>query len=284
MEIRTDRTTITTKSMVKLIKLPDLLSILNALFGFAAILLVLGGTSVSGTALKNALILILLAAVVDGLDGIVARSVECSLIGEYLDSLADLLSFGMAPAIVAYVFIQTDVAVSSLFIDVGLAFCGAYVVSGMLRLARFNALLSVRRSASPGGEKIAPSEVPMAEPASSPERRPATNDFVGFPITGAATFLAAFMLLIIELQVPSPFSATLLIAVIGMLCFLMASRIRYRVLRDKRIVIPVGILLFALFLFYIASLGVIYLALAIVTLTAVYICSPLLLKKREKFM
>ncbi|MDI6811279.1 MAG: CDP-alcohol phosphatidyltransferase family protein [archaeon] len=254
MERRTD-STLNTASILKLIKLPDLLSVLNALLGFSAILLVLGGISVTERAIKNALVLILLAAVVDGLDGMVARNVECSPLGVYLDSLADMLSFGVAPAIIVYVLIKDYLGVSSPHVDVVLAFCGAYVISGMLRLARFNANLFLGRKALPKERK---------------------NDFIGFPITGSATFLASFMLLAIELEFPPYSSAFLLVGLMGILCFLMTSRIRYRSIRDKRLVIPVGIVFFTFFFFSILSLQFIYLALAVVALTTVYMCSPLL--------
>ncbi|GEM_PF-124684 len=263
----------TDESILRLIKLPDLLSLLNALLGFSAILLVLGEISVTERAIKNALVLILLAAVVDGLDGMVARNIESSPLGVYLDSLADMLSFGLAPAIVLYVLIKDYLAVSSPHVDVVLVLCGTYVISGMLRLARFNA-------------KTFLCGAPPHDPA-SPVRaykkalaKETNNDFIGFPITGAATFLASFMLLAIELEVPPYSNAFFLIALMGILCFLMTSRIRYRTIRDKRLLIPVGIVFFTFFFFYILSLQFIYLALAVVALTTVYMCSPLFIHKR----
>jgi phosphatidylserine synthase len=268
MDIRTD-----SPSILKLIKLPDLFSVLNALLGFSAILLVLGGVSVTERAIKDALVLILLAAVVDGLDGMVARNVECSPLGVYLDSLADMLSFGVAPAIVVYVLVTDHLAVSAPHVTVVLALCGAYVISGILRLARFNANLFL--CGAPPHDPASP--VRAYRKALPKERK---NDFVGFPITGSATFLASFMLLAIELEVPPYSNAFLLIALMGMLCFLMTSRIRYRTIRDKRIVIPVGIVFLTFFFFYILSLQFIYPALAVVILTAFYMCSPLFLHKR----
>ncbi len=238
---------ITTESILELIKLPDLLSILNALFGFSAILLVLSG--VNERAIKSALVLILVAAVVDGLDGMVARNMESSPIGKYLDSLADMVSFGVAPAIVAYVFLNEYLHG---YAYVTLALCSAYMISGMLRLARFNATPSFQK------------------------------DFEGFPITGSAIFLASFMLVFIELHLPFyPYSFPLIV-LMGILAGLMISRIKYRNMRDGRIVIPVGIVFFMLFFFYkFFSLSFVYPAFAIVTLTVFYICSPLILAKHK---
>ncbi len=131
-----NETNFSDESILKLIKLPDLLSVLNALLGFVAILFVLRKANAS--AIENALVLILAAAVVDGLDGVVARKIGCSPIGKYLDSLADMVSFGVAPAIVTYVLLNDYLHVYA-YAYITLAFCGAYVISGMLRLARFDA-------------------------------------------------------------------------------------------------------------------------------------------------
>lgn len=256
METRND-SNINTESIVKVIKPPDLLSICNALFGFTAILFVLG--SVSEKAIKNALVLILVAAVVDGLDGVVARNIGCSPLGKYLDSLADMVSFGVAPAIVVYVLLKNYLPD---YAYVTLAFCGAYVISGMLRLARFDAA-SERRTT--------PNELRFNEKESKSK-----EDFEGFPITGGAIFLASFMLVLIELQLPFYSYSILLIVLMGILCFLMTSRIRYRNIRDKRIAIAVGLVFFTLFFFYLFYLPLpfVYPAAIIVALTAVYICSP----------
>lgn len=228
---------INTDSILQLIKLPDLLSVCNALFGFAAILFVLEG----GSALKTALVFILVAALIDGLDGLAARTVESSPIGKYLDSLADMISFGVAPAMVAFALLNSNLS----YTHVVSAFCGAYVVCGMLRLARFNA-----------------KTVPQ-------------TDFEGLPITGSAIFLAAFMLMAIELEFPG--YPSLLIVLMGILCILMISRIPYRKVRDIRIMITAGIVVSTLFFFYAFYLPLfVYPAAIIVALTAVYICSPIM--------
>ncbi|NQE45775.1 Archaetidylserine synthase [ANME-1 cluster archaeon GoMg2] len=229
---------INTDSILQLIKLPDLLSVCNALFGFAAILFVLEGR---GSALKTALVFILVAALIDGLDGLAARTVESSPIGKYLDSLADMISFGVAPAMVAFALLNSNLS----YTHVVYAFCGAYVVCGMLRLARFNA-----------------------------QTMPQT-DFDGLPITGSAIFLAAFMLMAIELDFPS--YPSLLIVLMGILCILMISRIPYRKVRDIRIMITAGIVVSTLFFFYAFYLPLfVYPAAIIVALTAVYIGSPIM--------
>jgi archaetidylserine synthase len=250
------------QSIFRVIKLPDLFSILNAVLGFGAILLVLDGIAVTGTQLAIALVLILLAAVIDGLDGIVARAMESSPLGEFLDSLADMVSFGIAPAILAYVFITDYCGLAAPYRSLALAVGGAYIICGMLRLARFNANLLVTRA---------------------PEQREQSNEFLGFPITGSAAFLASFMLLMAGLPIPLATSAMLLIGVMVLLCSLMTSRIRYQKLRDRRITVPVGLLFLGLFISYLLSFGFVYLAFVAVALAAFYMCSPLFLYTgREK--
>ena len=220
-------------NILKLIKLPDLISICNALLGFLAILLVVSG----GRALEeDALVVILSAAVIDGLDGLVARRIERSHMGRYLDSLADMVSFGTAPAILAFVLTNDQLMT---------AVCSAYMICGGLRLARFDAM------ATAGDMDV---------------------DFEGLPITGSAVFLASFMLLALELH---PVNSLFLSFLMAALCILMTSRIRYRNLRDMRIVIPLGCIFFALILFYaLHSPLFIYPAAIITGLAALYICSP----------
>ena len=231
-------------NILKLIKLPDLISICNALLGFLAILLVLSGGS---EALKDALVVILSAAVIDGLDGLVARGIESSHMGRYLDSLADIVSFGTAPAILAFMFLNDHLMT---------AVCSAYLICGGLRLARFDAMAEAGARAA--GATTGDMDV----------------DFEGLPITGSAVFLASFMLLALELHlhlVSSLFLSFLMAA----LCILMTSRIRYRNLRDMRIVIPLGCIFFALILFYALHSPLFIYPTAIITaLAALYICSP----------
>jgi len=107
---------------------PDLFTILNISLGFAAILLICESQSLH--MIKAAIILIISAAVADGLDGFVARRTGSGPLGANLDSLADLLSFGAAPAFLVVVAFHLP-----LYIWPAAIF---YLVCGALRLARFN--------------------------------------------------------------------------------------------------------------------------------------------------
>ncbi|KYH34698.1 CDP-diacylglycerol--glycerol-3-phosphate 3-phosphatidyltransferase [Clostridium tepidiprofundi DSM 19306] len=130
--------------------LPNIMTFANLFFGIVAIL--------SASRLKNgttlASIFILIAAVNDRFDGKVARKFNAeSALGEQLDSLADLISFGLAPAFVAWSMQLSELKILGVFSVVVFVFAGAY------RLARFN---------------IAESK----------------KYFVGMPITAAGVFLS----------------------------------------------------------------------------------------------
>lgn len=104
--------------------LPSLMTLGNLLCGFYAIILALRGE------FEKACFFILLAGFFDMLDGRVARMTQTtSQFGIEFDSLADAVSFGVAPALMVYLYTQQSV---------GWIFVGLYVCSGILRLARFN--------------------------------------------------------------------------------------------------------------------------------------------------
>jgi len=107
--------------------LPSLFTVSNMLCGFAAILHALHGRyALAGW-------LIVLAGVLDGLDGRIARLMHStSDFGKEYDSLADVVSFGVAPAILAY---QWALVTTGRW---GWAFAFLFLVAGSVRLARFN--------------------------------------------------------------------------------------------------------------------------------------------------
>ncbi|WP_135820076.1 protein sorting system archaetidylserine synthase [Halostella litorea] len=75
------------------LSLADAVTVTNAMVGFVAVVVAPGDPELAAR-------LVLLAAVADGLDGVVARWAGSSAAGEYLDSLADVASFAVAPAVV----------------------------------------------------------------------------------------------------------------------------------------------------------------------------------------
>jgi CDP-diacylglycerol--serine O-phosphatidyltransferase len=107
--------------------LPNLFTI-GALFaGFYAIVQAMNGR------FENAAIAIFIAMVLDGLDGRVARLTGTeSAFGAELDSLSDMVSFGVAPALIIYVFALQDMG------KMGWLAAFVYCAGAALRLARFN--------------------------------------------------------------------------------------------------------------------------------------------------
>ena len=109
--------------------LPSSMSVLAICAGLTSIRFALEGQP------HVAIALIAAAAILDGLDGRVARALDAeSRMGEEIDSLADAVNFGVAPAVVVYVTMLPT-------LPAGWVVVMLYAVSIVLRLARFNALL-----------------------------------------------------------------------------------------------------------------------------------------------
>lgn len=107
--------------------IPNMLTVFNLFAGIMAILLAFMEDWFVAAGL------ILCAALFDSLDGRIARRLNvASEFGKQLDSLADLVSFGMAPSIIAYLLNFTNVGWSGYLLAALFPICGA------LRLARFN--------------------------------------------------------------------------------------------------------------------------------------------------
>lgn len=112
-------------NILRLIKPADIITLICALLGFASIIMTGSGQ------IDAALVLILAAVIADAADGALARRTGCGVLGANLDSLADVISFGVAPAVAAYSFFGSTGAASLLA-------PGLFLICGILRLARFN--------------------------------------------------------------------------------------------------------------------------------------------------
>jgi CDP-diacylglycerol--serine O-phosphatidyltransferase len=121
--------------------LPSAITLISVLCGFSSIVMSINaaGDDTSHSFLVAAGLLVL-AGVFDGLDGRVARATNTtSEFGVQLDSLADVLSFGMAPAILAYRYGFFEFGkVDPRLRAVGWAASFFFLACGALRLARFN--------------------------------------------------------------------------------------------------------------------------------------------------
>lgn len=117
-------------NVFQMLRLPDLVSLLNLLCGIGSI-----AVAAQSDSFGFALILLLIAAVADGADGYIARRFRGGELGEQLDSLADTVSFGVAPALLIFLEFGENEPLVAIF-------AAFYAVCGVLRLARFNSTTS----------------------------------------------------------------------------------------------------------------------------------------------
>ena len=110
--------------------IPSLFTVGNLFLGIIAIILVFNGES------DYAAMMVIIAMLLDGVDGRVARALNAqSEFGKELDSLSDVISFGVAPAFIMYVVAFQDMNSAATWIITAL-----FPICGALRLARFNVL------------------------------------------------------------------------------------------------------------------------------------------------
>jgi CDP-diacylglycerol--serine O-phosphatidyltransferase len=172
--------------------LPTLFTVGNLFCGYLSI-----WSSIRGT-FEAAAYLIIIAAVLDALDGRIARLTNsASEFGEEYDSLADLVSFGVAPAVLAYSWGLSD------FSRLGWLMSFLFVVCGSMRLARFNIQTHVVDK----------------------------KYFIGLPIPAGAATVSALVLATPEPLVDRVWMAGFL-GLTFILSYLMISTIRYRSFKD----------------------------------------------------
>jgi CDP-diacylglycerol--serine O-phosphatidyltransferase len=165
-----------TDARIKIYFLPNVLTGANLFCGFVALTKIVQWEASSNSFydIKVALFFILLACIFDLLDGRVARMGGAdSPFGREFDSLADIISFGVAPAFLIYSIVLKDVFVNHP--EVGWFIASVYLLCGAFRLARFNCLASL--SGGGGGK-----------------------DFLGFPIPAAAGLVSSLTLFMMWLD------------------------------------------------------------------------------------
>ena len=156
--------------------LPNLMTAGNLFCGFAAVLRIYDGaqrlTPLEATSdFHDAIWFILAACIFDLLDGRLARlGGHESAFGREFDSLADLISFGIAPALLVYQIVLGE------FQNLGWMIAFVYLACGALRLARFNCIGAVNSSSKPD------------------------KSFTGFPIPAAAGVIASLTLFMLWLD------------------------------------------------------------------------------------
>jgi CDP-diacylglycerol--serine O-phosphatidyltransferase len=192
--------------------LPNLFTTLSLLFGFYSIICSIHGrfTAAAGA--------ILLAAVMDALDGTVARITNTtSRFGLEYDSLCDLVSFGVAPAVMMYLWALRPNVLNLTYlvtpeektVSLGVMAAFVFLACGALRLARFNVFSGL---IDPGF-------------------------FQGLPIPGGAGVLASTVLWHHRLAAQAgPPSGYVILAVTVLTAFLMVSNLDYFSLKHRWIV------------------------------------------------
>jgi CDP-diacylglycerol---serine O-phosphatidyltransferase len=186
--------------------LPNLFTVTSIFCGFYALTLCAG--EATPVHLYQAALAIFFAIFFDGFDGRVARLTRTqSQFGMELDSLADVVSFGAAPAMLVYKWALAPLGFVGLFLSFAFLACGA------LRLARFNVL--AQRSTAGGGGRF----------------------FVGLPIPLAAGVLISLVIAhhaasgdVLSLAARVPIAVA-----VGVLALLMVSTVRYRTFKDLRL-------------------------------------------------
>jgi len=209
--------------------LPNLMTAGNLFCGFMAVINCiqarLAETAIDGRYLdgqpvehyRMAVWLILAAAAFDLLDGRLARiGGRESLFGAEFDSLADVVSFGVAPALLMFFFIISPSQGIMWFRNVGWFVGFVYLLCAAIRLARFNIITNplLQRDATDGKQANAA----------------ATKDFIGLPVPAAAGTVAALVLFLTQL-VESDKSlnrwALTLPFLMLLIAALMVSKVRY---------------------------------------------------------
>lgn len=193
----------------KIYLLPNLMTAGNLFCGFAAVLRIIEAALVidnggSGAQLYHeALLFILGACVFDLLDGRLARlGGHESAFGREFDSLADLISFGIAPALLVYQMVLRDFQSVA-----GWLIAFVYLLCGALRLARFNCYAA----------------------SNSPQMKK-SDEFIGFPIPAAAGLIASLTIFMLWMEEGAREIGRwkyILAALLLFLSFMMFSRVRY---------------------------------------------------------
>jgi CDP-diacylglycerol--serine O-phosphatidyltransferase len=211
--------------------LPTLFTAGNLFMGFVAIIKAIEGAlwAHSGNLGSNphwelAAKVIGVSVFFDGLDGRIARLTNTtSDFGRELDSLADVISFGIAPAVLAFVFgfqfldPSTPPQTHRYLLQAGYFILFMFVCCGSMRLARFNI---------------------QTNPVPRNPGRPDRKYFVGLPIPAAAGIVAAVIYALDSVPLTSWQLVSAWTAFLTLLSFLMVSTWRYRSFKDFNLVSP----------------------------------------------
>lgn len=193
--------------------LPSLFTAGNIAAGYYAIMQSIQGSMAESWHFDRAALAIGFAILFDGLDGRIARMTNTtSDFGKELDSLADVITFGVAPSLLAYLWgvrmlpAMTHAALRGQLIHIGVFVCFIFLICGASRLARFNISINPQpRNPGPPGHKY----------------------FVGMPIPAGAGVICSVIHCFGGSPITSAWMAALWLGLIAFTSFLMVSSWRF---------------------------------------------------------
>lgn len=193
--------------------LPSLFTAGNIAAGYYAITQSVQGTFANPVYFDHAALAIGLAALLDGVDGYIARITHTtSDFGRELDSLADVITFGVAPSLLAYIWgfrmlpATAYPALRGNVMHAGVFVCFLFLICGASRLARFNISINPQPR-NPG--------------------KPGSKFFVGMPIPAGAGVIAAVIHCFDGAPIDNPWIALMWLLLILFTGFLMVSNWRF---------------------------------------------------------
>lgn len=237
--------------------LPSLFTTANIAFGYYAILQVTHATATEPWHFDNAAKAIGFAVLFDGLDGRIARLTRtASDFGRELDSLADVITFGVAPALLGWMWgfrmlrSFSSAEIMAKMVQLGAIASFLFMIAGASRLARFNI---------------------MSNPQPSNPGRPGKKYFVGMPIPAGAGVIAAVVHFADGDPIASLWWSALWLCLMVVVGYLMVSTWRFYSFKDIdlrarqpfRLVVLIGLLFAGIWFFsgpLLFSLALLYMA------------------------
>jgi CDP-diacylglycerol--serine O-phosphatidyltransferase len=227
--------------------LPTLFTAGNLFLGYVAVMKALEGAMKFATGDPTGAAEFTLAAqaigiavFLDGLDGRIARMTNTtSEFGKEIDSLADCVSFGIAPAVLAFAWgvqfldLSLEAALRDHILRAGYFLCFVFLLCGAARLARFNV---------------------TKNPVPKNPGRPDRKYFVGLPIPAAAGMVAAVVYAEGSVPLTSWMATSAWLGLMGLLSFLMVSTWRYHSFKELNLLrprSPLSVVLFGAFIYLI---------------------------------
>ena len=233
---------------------PNFLTLCNSLCGFAAILYTLRvyeSPKSSASVYMTSAFVILFAMVFDALDGFVARKLNASSVyGVEMDSLSDMVTFGLAPATIVAIMthtmrMATDMPHGAWQEIMVYCLCSIYIGGAALRLARYN-IHALMPEQDKNGKKMS------------------KNYFSGMPSPGAAAAICSIVIYAKDTRIPDIYIVRYLpiyAAVLGLLMvsnvpYVHAGRWLFSVLRNKKRLVLLAVIIAVIAIFRIAGITV----------------------------